>query len=54
MSQLADDYQYGFNADRNILEGVVMAQKVTHQCKKTRISRILLKLVFEKAYEIVD
>lgn len=51
---LVKDYQTGFITDRNILEGVAMTYEVINQCKKSKIEGFILKLYFEKAYDMVD
>lgn len=44
----------GFIIARNILDGVVIAQEVIHQNKKTEPNSFLLKLDFEKVSDMVD
>lgn len=51
---LIGDHQTGFVAGRNIFDGVVAAQEAIHQSKKTNTKGYLLKLDFEKAYDMVN
>lgn len=51
---MIEDYQICSIAGRNILKGVTTIYEIIHHCKKTRSSGYLLKLDFERAYDIVD
>lgn len=44
----------GFIKGRNIMDGVVITQEVVHQMKKQNKEGFILKLDFEKAYDIVN
>jgi hypothetical protein len=46
--------QTAFIPKRNILEGVVILQEVLHELRCKKISRVIIKLDFEKAYDKVD
>lgn len=51
---LIEDYQTGFKMGRNILESVATAYKVIHYSIRKTSNGYLLKLDFEKAYEMVE
>lgn len=47
-------YQTCFITGKNTLEGVASAYEIIHHYKKIRLNGYILKLDFEKAYDIVD
>lgn len=54
LTKLIGDYQSGFIKGHNILKGVVEMHEIIHQTRKTRQGRYMLKLDFEKAYNMMD
>lgn len=50
---LIDEYQINFIKGKNIPEGIEVTQEVSHQCKRSRYNGFLLKLNFEKAYNMI-
>lgn len=48
------NYQSCFIKNRNILEVVTLTKEVIHQCTKIRQNEYLLKLEFQKAYDMLD
>lgn len=48
------DYQTSFISGRKILEGAASAYEIIHQCKKTKSNGYILKLGFEKAYDMIE
>lgn len=54
LENLNGDYQLGFIKGRNILEGVAQAHEVIHHTKRTQQDTYMLKLDFEKAYDMID
>ena len=49
-----EDHQSGFLKGRSSMDSIVTAQEVIQFTKRNRISRYMLKLDFEKAYDTVD
>lgn len=47
-------YQKSFIRNKNILDGIVIAQEIIHQVNKRKEKRYVLKLDFEKAYDTVN
>lgn len=54
MGDLNADYQSGFIEVRTILEGVAITKEVGCHCQKNRYDGYLLKLDFQKVYDMVD
>lgn len=46
--------QTGFISGWSIREGIAVAQEILHQCKKTKASDHLLKINFEKSYDMIN
>jgi hypothetical protein len=46
--------QTSFIPGRNILEGVIILQEVLHELRSTKSAGVILKLDFEKAYDMVS
>lgn len=53
MSLRVDEKQTGFIIGRSIIDSIATTQEVLHQYKKTKMSMYLLKIDFEKAYDMV-
>jgi hypothetical protein len=53
-SKLISPSQTIFMSGRNIMEGVVMLHETIHEIHRKKMSGIMLKLDFEKAYDKVN
>lgn len=51
---MVDETQSGFTQGRSILDKIVLAKEVIHHCKRTKKQGFLLKLDFEKTYDMVN
>lgn len=54
LQNLVGEHQISFISGRNIMDGIVAAQKVIHQAKQSNTMGYLLKLDIEKAYDMVN
>lgn len=54
LQDMIQEYEMGFIPRRYILEGVAVAIEVIHQYRKSNSYIYMLKLDFEKAYDLVD
>ena len=54
LPSLIGESQTVFVADRQILDGALIANEVVHWLKKKKKQGILLKLDFQKAYDTID
>lgn len=54
IAPLIDESQSGFDSNRQILDGVLIANESLRWLKKRKICGALLKLDFEKAYDSVN
>jgi hypothetical protein len=52
--KLISSTQMAFMLGRNILEGVVMLYETIHKIHRKKMSSLVLKLDFEKAYDKVN
>lgn len=53
ISDLISDNQSGFVAGRQLVDGVLIASEVINYVKRAKVESVLLKLDFEKAYDMV-
>jgi hypothetical protein len=53
-TRLIDPSQTTFIPGRNIMEGIVMLHETIHELHKKKMSGVILKLDFEKAYDKVN
>src|SRR4051794_7982688 len=53
ISDLISDTQSGFVAGRQLVDGVLIASELIHLVKRTKVKTALIKLDFEKAYDLV-
>jgi hypothetical protein len=53
-SKLISPSQTIFMSGRNIMEGVVMLHETIHEIHRKKMSGVILKLDFEKAYDKVN
>jgi hypothetical protein len=53
-TKLINPSQTAFIPGRNIMEGVVMLHETIHEIHKKKMSGVILKLDFEKAYDKVN
>jgi hypothetical protein len=54
VTKLINPSQTVFIPGRNIMEGVVMLHKIIHEIPRKKMSGVILKLNFEKAYDNVN
>lgn len=54
VQELVGKEQTSFIAGRNIFDGIAIAHEVIHQSKKLNTNGYLLKLDFQKAYDMVE
>lgn len=54
LQEIIGEQQTSFILDRNILEGIALAQKIVHLTKKTEMDSFILKLDFKKVYDSVS
>jgi hypothetical protein len=54
VTKLINPSQTVFILGRNIMEGVVMLHKIIHEIPRKKMSGVILKLNFEKAYDNVN
>lgn len=54
LPKVIDEKQSAFFGGHNMLDGVVVAKESVHMTKKGRKPSILLKVDFEKAYDIME
>jgi hypothetical protein len=52
--KLISPSQTAFILSRNIMEGVVMLHEIIHEIHRKKMSGVILKLDFEKAYDKVN
>jgi hypothetical protein len=53
-TKLINPSQMAFMPGRNIMEGVVMLHETIHKIHRKKMSGVILKLGFEKAYDKVN
>jgi hypothetical protein len=53
-TKLINPSQTAFMPGRNIMEGVVMLHETIHKIHRKKMSGVILKLGFEKAYDKVN
>lgn len=54
LPELVEEYQTWFIKERSILDGIVITHETIHHMKKEKNKGLLLKLDFEKTYDIVN
>jgi hypothetical protein len=54
VEDLIDKTQTAFMKNRFIMEGVVVLHEILHEVKKKKMSGVLFKVDFEKAYDNVN
>jgi len=54
IGKVISETQYAFVKDRQILDGILIANEVVEEARKSKKELMLFKVDFEKAYESVD
>jgi len=54
IGRVVSETQTTFVKDRQILDGILIANEVVHEAKNSNKELMLFKVDFEKAYDLVD